>query len=119
MGRSRELFSDVLVATGAAIVVFSLGLVILILITAVPVGNPYIGLFTFIILPVLVITGGIIFVFGVLIVRRDEPRESQGKGLRRWFRRYTIDDFKKPRLRRRFVFFLGVGALEVLFLAIG
>ncbi len=68
----RELFSDLLIASGASIVLFSVAVVILILVTAVPAGNPYIGFFTFILLPSLAVTGGIVFLFGVLIGKRKE-----------------------------------------------
>jgi len=60
----REFLSDAVIAAGSAIVVFSAVLVILILVTAVPVANPYIGLFVFIILPALVVAGLGLFVFG-------------------------------------------------------
>lgn len=72
----RELFSDLLVATGAAIVLFSLGTVILILVTAVPAGNPYIGFFTFILLPTFTVAGGLVFLFGVLLGRKKGQREK-------------------------------------------
>jgi hypothetical protein len=76
MSQLRELFSDLLVATGAAIVLFSLALVILIMVTAVPVGNPYIGFFSFVLLPTLAVSGGLIFVFGVLLAKRGGSREK-------------------------------------------
>jgi hypothetical protein len=78
MSRLRELFSDLMVATGAAIVLFSLALVILILVVAVPVGNPYIGFFTFILLPAVAIVGGLIFLFGVVLGRRGGEAEGPG-----------------------------------------
>lgn len=80
MSRFRELFSDLLVATGAAIVLFSLALVILILVVAVPVGNPYIGFFTFILLPVVAVAGGLIFLFGVILARKGSEAEGLGGG---------------------------------------
>lgn len=72
MKQIRELLTDILVATGAAIGIFSIGLVILILVTAVPVGNPYIGIFTFIFMPALAILGGILFIFGVLLGKKKK-----------------------------------------------
>ncbi|MBI4297031.1 MAG: hypothetical protein HY676_00685 [Chloroflexi bacterium] len=74
----RELFSDFLLATGAAIVIFSLGTVILILVTAVPAGNPYIAFFTFILLPAFTMVGGLVFLFGVLLGRKKGQREKPG-----------------------------------------
>ena len=62
----REFLADAVIAWGSGIVVFSAMLVILILLTAVPVGNPYIGLFIFIILPDLVLASLGLFVFGGL-----------------------------------------------------
>ena len=81
----RDMFSDLLVATGAAIVVFSIVVVVLILVMAVPTGNPYIGFFTFILLPALAMTGGMVFFFGVLLGRRrskpnnHEPDKAEVK----------------------------------------
>ncbi|MBI4301950.1 MAG: NapC/NirT family cytochrome c [Chloroflexi bacterium] len=113
------LFSDFWVATGASIVAFSIGLVILILVTAVPVGNPYLGLFTFVILPTLVIVGGIVFSLGVFLARRDTTGIPRVLGWRPWLRRYLEPNFHDPRYRRRFFFFLGAGVIEVIALSIG
>lgn len=110
---------DSMVATGAAIVVFSVGLVILILVTAVPAGNPYIGLFTFIYLPVLVIIGGLVFFFGVVINRPDKRRISRRLGLKKWLSAYFSPDFSRPRQRRRLTFFLVAGGLEIVVFSIG
>ncbi len=73
----RELFSDLLIASGASIILFSIAVVILILVTAVPAGNPYIGFFTFILLPALAATGGMVFLFGVFLTRK-KARNGNG-----------------------------------------
>lgn len=73
----RELMSDALVATGAAIVVFSAGLVLLILASAVPTNNPYIGVFTFMLMPVMVVVGGVIAFIGVFMAGRH-PGKDRG-----------------------------------------
>lgn len=114
-----DLMRDSMVATGAAIVIFSVGLVMLILVTAVPTGNPYIGLFTFIYLPVLVIIGGLVFFFGVIFNRPDKHRISRRLGLKKWLSAYFSPDFTKPAQRRRLTFFLVAGGLEIVVFSIG
>ena len=113
----RELLSDVVIATGGAIVVFSLGLTLLILVTAVPIGNPYIGLFTFIILPGAVAAGLVLFIFGALLAR-TEGRFSIGPTLRRLRRAYMLGFFES-RQRRRLAFFVVAGVTETVLLSIG
>ena len=110
---------DSMVATGAAIVIFSVGLVILILVTAVPTGNPYIGLFTFIFLPVLVIVGGLVFLFGVILNRPDKRRIARRLGLKKWLLAYFSLDISRPTQRRRLTFFLVAGGLEIIIFSIG
>lgn len=112
-----DLMRDAMVATGAAIVVFSLGLVVLILVTAVPTHNPYVGLFVVVFLPILVVLGGLIFVFGVLLNRPDKRRVTRKLGLVKWVIGYFRPDFSQPRQRRRLVFFVVAGALELVALS--
>lgn len=119
MGRLRQLFSDAFISAGLAIVVFSIAVVVLILVTAVPVGNPYIGVFTFIFLPVLVVVGGMMFVFGALLGRQGKAKETGSGGPRGWFVGFTLADFKQPQQQRRLKFFLIVGVIEMLVLSIG
>jgi len=113
----REFLSDAVIASGSAIVVFSIGLVILILVTAVPVGNPYIGLFTFIILPALVLAGLGLFVFGALF-GRGGPGLSIQPTLNRLRRAYELG-FSDRRQRRRLSFFLVAGVTEMVLLSVG
>lgn len=117
MGRIRGLFSDLFIASGVAIVIFSIGLVLLILITAVPVGNPYIGLFVFIYLPILLVIGGALFVFGTVLTRR-EGRFSVRDSIRQLVKAYA-GAFAEPQQRRRATFFLAAGVVEVLVMAMG
>ncbi len=102
-----------MVATGAAIVIFSIGLTVLILVTAVPTNNPYVGLFTVIFLPALVIFGALLFIFGVLLNRPDKQHVVRNLGLKRWLLAYFKPDFSRPGQRRRLVFFLAAGGLEL------
>ncbi|MBI4282030.1 MAG: c-type cytochrome [Chloroflexi bacterium] len=112
-----DLMRDAVVATGAAIVFFSLALVVLILVTAVPTQNPYVGLFVVVFLPVLTVLGGLIFVFGVLIGRPDRRHVTSKLGLLKWVLGYFRLDLSQLRQRRRLVFFVVAGALELVALS--
>lgn len=63
------LFSDTVVVTGASLIVFSIALVVLIFVTALPTSNPYIGMFLFVLLPVVALVGFLLFIFGVFLSR--------------------------------------------------
>ena len=108
-----HLVKEGMVATGAAIVVFSIGLTVLILVTAVPTHNPYVGLFTIIFLPALVIAGALVFVFGVMLNRPGKRSTEERPTLRKWLLSYFAPDFSRPDQRRRLVFFLVAGAMEI------
>ncbi|MBI2304288.1 MAG: hypothetical protein HYU86_06020 [Chloroflexi bacterium] len=72
----REWLCDSLVATGAAILLFSFGLFILIMVAAVPTNNPYIGVFAFLLMPIPLVVGGVIFILGVLMSRARQRGEQ-------------------------------------------
>lgn len=111
-------FSDVFIATGSAIVVFSLGLILLILASGVPVHNPYIGLFAFVLLPVLLVLGAVLFVIAVLLGRTEEGRISLSATWKRLKNILSVG-FVEPRQRRRLVFFLAAGGLELVLMSVG
>ena len=77
-GRLRDLFSDAVVASGGALVIFTIVLLLIILIASLPGGNPYAGVFLFVLLPVVAIGGFLIFLFGVVMRRRKvEPQDEE------------------------------------------
>lgn len=77
-GGLRGMFSDAVVAIGASLVVVSVILVIVILAASLPGNNPYIGVFLFILLPVIALGGLLVFIFGVVMRgRRAETHEKE------------------------------------------
>jgi cytochrome b subunit of formate dehydrogenase len=84
-GALRELFTDAATATGGALIVFSVGLLILILAAALPGGNPYIGIFLFVLLPVVALGGLLVFIFGAVMRGRstDLPGAEEGESQER------------------------------------
>ncbi|MBI4287949.1 MAG: hypothetical protein HY671_05945 [Chloroflexi bacterium] len=69
-------------------------MVVLILVTAVPAGNPYIGLFTLIYLPALVTVGGLVFLFGAARETCEQchwPQRFSGN-ISRILRTYNTDE---------------------------
>lgn len=108
-----DLMKDGIVATGIAILFFSIGLTVLIFVTAVPTQNPYVGMFTVIFLPILVLIGAVIFIFGVLLNRPDKQSIVKKLGLKKWLLDYFTPDFSLPKQRHRLIFFLLAGGLEI------
>ncbi|MFC1935805.1 formate dehydrogenase subunit gamma [Chloroflexota bacterium] len=76
-GTLRELLSDVVVATGAALFLFSIGLLFLVTIAAMPGGNPYIGILLFVFLPIVAVGGFLVFYFGVVLDRTQSDSENR------------------------------------------
>ncbi len=72
MGGFRHFIADVLGAAGVGIALFGSILVILFVIGIVSSGNPYGGAFVFIMLPLLVVVGGVLFGLGALLARGGE-----------------------------------------------
>lgn len=75
MGGFRRFIADVLGAAGVGIALFGAILVVLFLVGIVTTGNPYGGAFVLIVLPLLVVVGGVFFGLGALLSRGEEDDE--------------------------------------------
>lgn len=139
MRRFREVFSDLATAAGFALFMLSV-ILVLIIVVAIPFGDKY-SFFGFIVLFFLTIAGGLVFTFGVLLNKRSiteddlSPRYAVPveEGRRRrwwrprrprlgkpsWLRGYATLNFQDPRQRRRLIFFVGLGVIEVMLMATG
>ena len=74
----RGAFGDAVVAIGASLVVVSVVLLLVILAASLPGNNPYVGVFLFILLPVVALGGLLVFIFGVVMRgRRAEARDIE------------------------------------------
>lgn len=69
--RVREFFSDVFVAIGVSFLALSVLITIFLLIAGLPETNPYVGAILTFLLISFFIAGGIVFVVGVVMERKD------------------------------------------------
>jgi len=71
MHRVREFFSDVFVAIGVSFLALSVLIALLLIIAGLPETNPYVGAILTFLLISFFIAGGIVFVAGVVMERKD------------------------------------------------
>ena len=100
-----SLFRNYVSLVGAAIVIASLVSVVLLLLIELtsPTENPYLGIFTYIIFPSILVFGLLIVVFGLFRERRRRRRASPSD-----IAAYPRLDLNDPRSRRAFFTFLSI-----------
>src|SRR5437868_14531620 len=103
--KTPSLFRNYLSLFGAAVVAASLASIVLLFLVELSVGteNPYLGIFTYVILPGFLITGLLTVFVGMHFERRRRRRLAPGE-----FPAYPSLDLNDPRRRRSFFIFLGL-----------
>lgn len=110
------LFRNYVSFTGAAIIFASLACIVLLFLIEITGknDNPYLGIFTWIVLPGFLILGLIIVVVGMILERRRRSRLTHEEILA-----FPTLDLNDPHRRRVFLSFLGVGFIFVFMSAFG
>jgi nitrate/TMAO reductase-like tetraheme cytochrome c subunit len=114
--KAPGLFRNYLSFFGAAIVAASLASIVLLFLIELSVGteNPYLGIFTYVILPGFLIFGLLTVFAGMHFERRRRRRLAPGE-----FPAYPSLDLNDPRRRRSFFVFLGLTFIFVFMSAFG
>jgi hypothetical protein len=113
--RPPRLYRNYISLAGAAVALACLASILLLFLIEVTgaESNPYLGIFTYIIFPVVLIFGVFLFFFGMLIERRRRRKRSPTDV------NYPILDLNNPRSRRKFFVFLGCAFLFIFLAAFG
>src|SRR5215210_1050189 len=111
-----SLFRNYLSFAGAAIVAASLTSIVLLILLEFTsaVENPYLGIFTYIIFPGILIFGLLVILLGMLLERRRRRHISPSD-----ITAYPMLDLNDPRRRRAFLTFLGLSFLFIFMSAFG
>src|SRR5205085_1151191 len=114
--KTPSLFRNYLSLFGAAIVAASLASIVLLFLIELSVGteNPYLGIFTYVILPGFLIFGIVTILAGMYFERRRRRRLAPGE-----IPAYPSLDLNDPRRRRTFFALLGVAFIFVFMSAFG
>ena len=114
--KTPSLFRNYLSLFGAAIVAASLASIVLLFLIELSVGteNPYLGIFTYVILPGFLIFGIVTILAGMYFERRRRRRLAPGE-----IPAYPSLDLNDPRRRRSFFALLGVVFVFVFMSAFG
>ncbi|PYS98375.1 MAG: hypothetical protein DMF65_10355, partial [Acidobacteria bacterium] len=114
--KTPSLFRNYLSLFGAAIVAASLASIVLLFLIELSVGteNPYLGIFTYVILPGFLIFGIVTILAGMYFERRRRRRLAPGE-----IPAYPSLDLNDPRRRRTFFALLGVAFVFVFMSAFG
>src|ERR1051325_1389008 len=114
--RVPSLFRNYLSFAGAAIVAASLTSIVLLVLLEFTsaLENPYLGIFTYIIFPGVLIFGLLVILLGMLLERRRRRHISPSD-----ITAYPLLDLNDPRRRRAFLTFLGLSFLFIFMSAFG
>lgn len=114
--KAPSLFRNYISLAGAAIVVASFSSILLLFLIEVTgsTDNPYLGIFTYIIFPAILVFGLLIILIGMLMERRRRRRLSPSE-----ITAYPMLDLNDPRRRRAFFVFLGLTFLFIFMSAFG
>src|SRR5436853_1787534 len=109
--KTPSLFRNLISLAGMAIVIAALVSIIFLFLAEMTATheNPYIGIFTYIVFPGVLIFGVVIVFIGALIERRRRRRLSPEE-----IGAYPLIDLNDPRRRRRLLTFVGVTVLFLL-----
>jgi hypothetical protein len=116
VAKAPSLFRNYISFAGAAIVAASLASILLLLLIELTgsTTNPYLGIFTYIILPSILAFGLFIIPIGIMLERRRRHRLAPGE-----VARYPSIDLNDPRRRRGFLTFLVMTFLFIFMSAFG
>ncbi|MFL6216551.1 MAG: NapC/NirT family cytochrome c [Blastocatellia bacterium] len=114
--KTPSLFRNLISLAGTAVVIAALISIIFLFLAEMTTTheNPYIGIFTYIVFPGVLIFGLVVALIGALIERRRRRRQSPEE-----IGAYPLIDLNDPRRRRRLLAFAGVTVLFLLVSAFG
>src|SRR5215213_8156672 len=108
--KAPRLFRNYISFIGAAIVIASFASIVLLFLleTTAAANNPYLGIFTYILFPSILIFGLLVILFGMLRERRRRRQFSPSE-----IAAYPVLDLNDPRRRRSFFVFLGLSFIFI------
>src|SRR5215212_7359907 len=110
LNKAPRLFRNYISFIGAAIVLASFASIVLLFLleTTAAANNPYLGIFTYILFPAILIFGLLVILFGMLRERRRRRTLSPSE-----IAAYPVLDLNDPRRRRTFFVFLGLAFIFI------